>query len=88
MIIRNNYFPSLCVCPDITTATGELHVFDFDLEKEDRCSVADKLWDSLCDTLNKPVGSFAHAQIISVCSYIYTQFSRRAAIHVLLMESN
>ena len=44
---HNNYFPLLCVCPDITTATGELHVFDFDLDKEDRCSVADKLWDSL-----------------------------------------
>ena len=43
----HNYFPSLRVCPDITTATGELHVFDFDLDKEDRCSVADKLWDSL-----------------------------------------
>ena len=31
----------------MSMATGELRVFDFDLEREDRCSVADKVWDSL-----------------------------------------
>ena len=40
---------------------------------------------TMCDTLNKPVGSFAHAQKIGlVLIYIHTIFLWWAAAHLLL----
>ena len=38
---------TLCMVPDITRPNGELHVFEFDLEEGDICTVADSLWDNL-----------------------------------------
>ena len=38
-------FPSLCSV--ITKSNGELQVFEFNLEEEDKCSVADFLWNNL-----------------------------------------
>ena len=37
---------SQCVS-DITKKNGELYAFEFDLDKEDSCTVADTLWDNL-----------------------------------------